>query len=446
MDLLDLDNRRLCAIRQRSQGRCIVFNDQAMPPGTIPPHGRIGVEQSNGSAVLLVDRCSPPTDAPAAIEHWLRTGSARFDDFDELSRWIRGTLAPAYRHPGAAPSSPADQPPDAATSHCQRRRFLDAEALAGELAQQVLGQRPALTVIAEAAVRHVAQVSPRRPLTVLCVGPTGVGKTSSAVDLAEILAAHTGHEWGFVRLDGPELQESHTVARLFGAPPGYVGYGDATPLADTLRANPFSVVLVDEIEKAASSVFRAFISLLDTGRMTDSAGEINAQHAIFLFTSNLAAEGILRDIEASGSLENSDLVDRLTRQHLRQQGVLPELVSRITHLAVFSRLDAATQASIVELAVRRVAATYGVEVAAIDPQVLEELAPETADPAGGVRTLEYRADAVLGTALMEAAKTVPSGPIRLIPGTGSTCGWQPLDVSGTYDGPEMVHRPNHEPG
>ena len=432
MDLLTIDGSRLRAIRQRSRGRCVVIADQAMPPGTIPPRGRIGVEQSGGKVVLLVDRCTPSPGAPPDIERWLRTGSARFGDFDELTRWICDTLTPAYRHHGPSPSR-ADQMPDSGAGHNRRRCFLDAEAVAGELEQQVLGQRPALTVISEAAVRHVARVSPRRPLTVLCVGPTGVGKTSAAACLADVLTGQTGHEWGFVRLDGPELQESHTVARLFGAPPGYVGYGDGTPLADTLRANPCSVVLVDEIEKAASSVFRAFISLLDTGRMTDSTGEINAQHAIFLFTSNLAAEGILRDIAASGSLDDTDLVDRVTRQHLRQHGVLPELVSRITHLAAFSRLDAATRTAIAELAVRRVAATYGLEAAAVDPQALAALAPERADPQCGVRTLEYRIDAALGPVLMEAAETGATGPIRLLQSADATFCWRPFDGPDTRD-------------
>ena len=371
---------------------------------------------------------------PPDIERWLHSGSAQFDDFDELTRWIRDTLAPAYRHRDYSHPSPADHRPDDGADDSRRQCFLEAEAVAKELERQVLGQQPALTVISEAAVRHVARVSPRRPLTVLCVGPTGVGKTSAATCLAEVLSAQTGHEWGFVRLDGPEMQESHTVARLFGAPPGYVGYGDGTPLADTLRANPYSVVLVDEIEKAASSVFRAFISLLDTGRMTGGAGEINAQHAIFLFTSNLAAEGILHDIEADGSLDDADLVDSVTRQHLRQHGVLPELVSRITHLAVFSRLDAATQSAIAELAVHRVAATYGIEAAAIDPQVLGALAPYGADSSWGVRTLEYRTDAALGATLMDAAKSAAAGPIRVVRDAHGTFGWKPFDASETCDG------------
>lgn len=439
MDLLAINSNRLCAIRRRSQGRCVVLPDQAMPPGTTPSRGRIGVEQSGGKAWLLVDRCTPPAGAPPDVERWLRSGSAQFDDFDELTRWIRDALAPAYRQRGGSLSPPADQPPNDGAGDSRRPCFLEAEAIAEELERQVLGQRPALTVISEAAARHVARVSPRRPLTLLCVGPTGVGKTSAAACLAEVLSTQTGHEWGFVRLDGSEMQESHTVARLFGAPPGYVGYGDGTPLADTLRANPYSVVLVDEIEKAASSVFRAFISLLDTGRMTDSAGEINAQHAIFLFTSNLAAEGILRDIEANGSLHDADLVDSVTRRHIRQHGVLPELVSRITHLAVFSRLDVATQAAIAELAVRRVAASYGIEAAAIDPQVLEALAPGRVDPAWGVRTLEYRTDAALGATLMDAAKSGATGPIRLLGGTDSAFSWRPLDATDNRDNTEAAN-------
>ena len=429
MELLSIDNQRWCAIRQRSAEICIVFNDQPMPLGTIPERGRVGVEQCDGEVLLLVDRCTPPSDASPEIDRWLRTGSARFDSFEALDRWIRETLAPTYGCIATLSAAPAGQHPDIETVDCTgRRRFLDAESVAGDLELQVIGQQPAIKVIAEAAVRHVARVNPRRPLTVLCVGPTGVGKTSASSYLAETLTARTGHDWGFVRLEGAELQETHTVARLFGAPPGYIGYGDCTPLADTLRSNQFSVVLVDEIEKAAHTVFRAFIGLLDTGRMTDSRGEINAQHAIFLFTSNLAADGILHDIEAQGSLDDPGLVDRVTRRHLRQHGVLPELVSRITHLAVFSRLDAATQTAITELSVQRVAATYGVEVACIDQAVISALASDPDDTAYGVRTLEYRVDAVLGEALMEAAKSGGSQPIRLSAGSDGGCRWDPGDT------------------
>ena len=432
MDLVSFDSRRLCALRQRSQGRCIVFNDQAMPPGTIPDRARVGVEQDNGGVSLLVDRCTPPAGTPADVGRWLRTGSLRFGDFDALARWLRETLAPVYQQPDSSSSAPADLR--------NRRRFLDAATITGELERQVIGQRPALTTICEAGVRHVARVSPRRPLTILCIGPTGVGKTSAAASLAETLAAHTGHDWGFVRLDGPELQESHTVARLFGAPPGYVGYGDATPLADTLRSNPFSVVLVDEIDKAADSVFRAFIGLLDTGRMTSTAGEIDARRAIFMFTSNLAADGTLSDIDASGSLDDAGLVDRIARRHLRRHGVLPELVSRITHIAVFSRLDAATRAAIAELAVRRVAATYGVEVTSIDPQALTGLASDSTDLASGVRSIEYRADTVLGTTLMQAAQAGTREPIRLVTNSDGEWQWEPADASDSTDGAETSAR------
>ena len=429
MELLSIDSQRWCAIRQRSAEFCIVFNDQPMPLGTIPQHGRVGVEQRDGEVLLLVDRCTPPSDVGPDIDRWLRTGSAHFDSFEALDLWIRETLTPSYGRMATPSAAPAGQHPDLETADCTgRQRFLDADAVAGDLGLQVIGQTPALRVIAEAAVRHVARVSPRRPLTVLCVGPTGVGKTSASLHLAETLAARTGNDWGFVRLEGAELQESHTVARLFGAPPGYIGYGDATPLADTLRSNQFSIVLVDEIEKAAHTVFRAFLGLLDTGRMTDSRGEINAAHAIFLFTSNLAADGILHDIEAQGSLDDAGLVDRVTRRHLRQHGVLPELVSRITHLAVFSHLDAAIRVAITELSVERVAATYGVEVASIDQSVISTLISDLEDTAYGVRTLEYRVDSILGEALMEAARSGAGQPIRLSSDSDGGCCWMPVDT------------------
>ena len=425
MDLLSIDSHRLCAIRRRSRERCIVFDDQVMPPGTVPSHGRVGVEQAGGNVLLLVDRCIPPLDAAPDLRRWLRTGSMRFGSFDELSRWIGETLAPAYGRPGAEPAGSGRQAPAGPCDGGSRRCFLDADALAAEMELQVVGQRPALLVMAEAAARHVARVSPRRPLTIMCIGPTGVGKTSAALSLAEALAVRAGHDWGFVRLDGSELQESHTVARLFGAPPGYIGYGDGTPLADTLRSNPSSVVLVDEIEKAAPSVFRAFIALLDTGRLTGSGEEIRAPHAVFLFTSNIAADAILESIESGGGLHDPGAADRIARRHLRRLGVLPELIGRITHVAAFSHLSAEARAAISELSVHRVAATYGVEVGIIDPDVLASLAPEGTDSAWGARTLEYSTDAALGRALIAAAEHGPGGPIRLSTNPDGGYVWHP---------------------
>jgi ATP-dependent Clp protease ATP-binding subunit ClpC len=201
-----------------------------------------------------------------------------------------------------------------------------------ELHRRVIGQDEAVSVIAESVRRSRAGLSdPGRPTgSFLFLGPTGVGKTELAKALAETLFGGEDH---MIRIDMSEYQEKHTVARLIGAPPGYVGYEEAGQLTEAVRRRPHSVVLLDEIEKAAPDVMNILLQMLDDGRLTDGQGRtVDFSNTVIIMTSNIGASRIL---SVSGSAE--DIRDELIEQV--QLTLRPELFNRIDDVVLFSSLD-----------------------------------------------------------------------------------------------------------
>jgi ATP-dependent Clp protease ATP-binding subunit ClpC len=214
----------------------------------------------------------------------------------------------------------------------ERERLLHLE---DQLHARVIGQDEAVDAVAEAVRRSRAGLSdPRRPVgSFLFLGPTGVGKTELARTLA---AALFGDEDRLVRLDMSEFQERHTVSRLLGAPPGYVGYEEAGQLTEAIRRRPYSVLLLDEIEKAHPDVFNILLQLLDDGRLTDSQGHtVDFSHTVVIMTSNLGADRILSAASSGQSLDSIRewLMARL-REHFR-----PEFLNRIDEIIIFHGLD-----------------------------------------------------------------------------------------------------------
>src|ERR1700680_3006671 len=205
-----------------------------------------------------------------------------------------------------------------------------------ELHTRVIGQDEAVTAVAEAVIRARSGLSdPNRPIgSFIFLGPTGVGKT----ELARALAAYLfDDERAMVRIDMSEYGEKHSVARLIGAPPGYVGYEEGGQLTEAVRRPPVSVVLFDEIEKAAPDVFNVFLQILDDGRLTDGQGRtVDFRNTIIIMTSNIGSHRILgfRDAsETDYALMRATVLDEL-RQHFR-----PEFLNRVDELVVFKALS-----------------------------------------------------------------------------------------------------------
>src|SRR5216110_2296508 len=202
--------------------------------------------------------------------------------------------------------------------------------LAEHLHKRVVGQDDAVTAVANAVLRARAGIKdPNRPIgSFIFLGPTGVGKTELARALAEFLF---DSEQALVRLDMSEYMEKHTVARLIGAPPGYVGYEEGGQLTEAVRRRPYCVILFDEIEKAHPDVFNILLQILDDGRLTDAQGRtVDFKHAVVIMTSNLGADRIQQSARPAGELDGvtEDLMQVL-RQSFR-----PEFINRIDEIIV----------------------------------------------------------------------------------------------------------------
>lgn len=220
--------------------------------------------------------------------------------------------------------------------------------LSDELHKRVIGQEEAVDAVADAIQRSRAGLSdPNRPIaSFMFLGPTGVGKTELAKALAEYMF---NTEASLVRLDMSEYMEKHTVSRLIGAPPGYIGYEEGGQLTEAVRRRPYSVILFDEVEKAHNDVFNVLLQILDDGRVTDSQGRtVNFKNAVIILTSNIGSASILEGMETDPSTVK-DRVTAQVRTHFR-----PEFINRIDEFIIFQGLKKDQIKHIVQLQAARV--------------------------------------------------------------------------------------------
>ena len=257
--------------------------------------------------------------------------------------------------------------------------------LESSLGKRVVGQNEALQVVADAIRRSRAGIAdPDQPSgSFLFLGPTGVGKT----ELCKALAANLfDSETALIRLDMSEYMEKHSVARLIGAPPGYVGYQEGGYLTELVRRKPYSVVLLDEIEKAHPEVFNVLLQVLDDGRLTDSHGRtIDFKNSILVMTSNLGSDLIQNMAGNSGHENIKDSVMTMVSQHFR-----PEFLNRIDDTVVFRGLGPEDIRAIAAIQVARLKARVsdnGITLEVTD-EVMDHLAELGFDPLYGARPLK----------------------------------------------------------
>jgi len=251
------------------------------------------------------------------------------------------------------------------------------------LHQRVVGQDEAIAAVSNAVRRSRSGLQdPRRPIgSFIFLGPTGVGKTELAKALAEFLF---DDEDAIVRLDMSEYQERHTVARMIGAPPGYVGYDEGGQLTEAVRRRPYSVVLLDEIEKAHAEVFNVLLQILDDGRLTDGKGRtVSFTNTVVIMTSNVGSEYI----QEMGT-ENWEAVRERVMQALRQR-FRPEFLNRVDEIVMFHSLSREQLAQIVDIQLgylQELLDTRNITLE-VTPAAREALAAEGWDPVYGARPL-----------------------------------------------------------
>jgi len=294
----------------------------------------------------------------------------------------------------------------------ERKRLSRLEDL---LSMRVIGQDEAVGAVSNAVRRARAGLQdPNRPVgSFIFLGPTGVGKTETARALAEFLF---DDERAMVRIDMSEYMEKHAVARLIGAPPGYVGYEEGGQLTEAVRRRPHAVILFDEIEKAHPDVFNVLLQILDDGRLTDSQGRVvDFRNSVVIMTSNIGSQYILERAGTGSWDEVGEWVRRELHAHFR-----PEFLNRVDDVIVFKPLGRPELEAIVELQLKRVealAAELGVTLE-VTPEAVDLISEEGYDPAYGARPLKRAIQRLLQDplALHLLESEVPEGTrIRISP-------------------------------
>jgi len=254
-----------------------------------------------------------------------------------------------------------------------------------ELAKRVVGQAEAVKAVSTAVRRARAGLQdPHRPIgSFMFLGPTGVGKT----ELTKALAAYLfDDESALIRIDMSEYMEKHSVSRLIGAPPGYVGYDEGGALTEAVRRRPYQVILFDEIEKAHPDVFNVLLQVLDDGRLTDGQGHtVDFRNTLIVMTSNLGSQFLVDQPEGQDTDAVKDQVMAVVRASFR-----PEFLNRVDEIILFHRLLKADMTRIVDIQMGRLAKLLEDRkiVVMLEPKAREWLAEKGWDPAYGARPLK----------------------------------------------------------
>ena len=387
---------RRCVDGLGQQGRSCEFPDCRMPEGCVPRRAVLGFSRRDGAYFLYWrPALRYQGDRPVLAALFARS-AWRFDSYEAMSARLaslrRDVEEPVLR-PFRPPALPAEAPPPAPLWPPLYLRLRD------ELSKRVLGQERAVEAAAFRLYSFAEKRAPARPLSLILHGPTGVGKSELGKALAPALERCCGRGWQSVWTDLNSFTEAHSVHRLTGAPPGYVGYEDQ-PIFEAVRQNPRTVFMFDELEKAHPEVLKVFMSILDEGRCTarkaDERGnrELDFRRCVLVFTTNadLSAAGgrplgFTQERSAPQAAEGpppdspAALAERLfreneeARRNLVRLGVLPEIAGRFSGVIGFQRLSEEARRAVTAKQIAALGREYGLEVVQVDPDTARALTP-----------------------------------------------------------------------
>jgi ATP-dependent Clp protease ATP-binding subunit ClpB len=292
----------------------------------------------------------------------------------------------------------------------EKQKLLNLES---ELHMRVVGQEEAIVAISDAIRRSRAGMQdPKRPIgSFIFLGTTGVGKTELAKALAEFLF---NNENNIVRIDMSEYQERHTVSRLIGAPPGYVGYEESGQLTEAVRRKPYSVVLLDEIEKAHPDVFNVLLQLLDDGRLTDNKGRlVDFKNTIIIMTSNIGSQIIRENLEKVNDRNREEIINKTREQvfDLLKKTIRPEFLNRVDEIIMFQPLTREEITKVVELQtdiIRKMLAKNDMRLT-ITKKAIKHIADIGFDPQFGARPIKR---VIQRSLLNELSKLILDGKVN----------------------------------
>lgn len=367
--------------------RSYEFPNCKMPIGCVPGFATLGFVRQ-GSQYLFYWRPIVVYRGNSRVLAALFSRSSwRFDSFEDMAVRLRSLRKETASPPSVPPLLKTSWPP---LYH----------RLTAELEKQVLGQARAVEAAAFRLCGHVGKANPARPLSLIFYGPTGVGKSELGKALAPALSRCCGREYRAVWTELNTFTQPHSVHRLTGAPPGYVGYEDQ-PIFAAVRDNPFTVFMFDELEKAHPEVLKVFMSILDEGRCTahkvDEAGarELDFRRCVFVFTSNadLSSHNDSRRLGFSlgesaqparsgkPAASPAELAERLfqeneqARRCMVRQGVLAEIAGRFSGFIGFQPLDEAARLAITVKQIMSLGREYGLDIVQVDPITVQALTP-----------------------------------------------------------------------
>ena len=281
-------------------------------------------------------------------------------------------------------------------------------SLENELRKRVACQDEALEIVSDVIRQSRAGLQdPNKPISFIFAGSTGVGKTELAKALAELLF---DDEKAIVRIDMSEYQEKHTISKLIGAAPGYVGYDEGGQLTEAIRKHPYSIVLLDEIEKAHPDVFNILLQVLDDGRLTDNKGRVaNFKNTIIIMTTNLGSELVQKNLEEGKILEKNELNEAMIELMMRT--MRPEFINRIDDIIIFNPLTKDKIKDIVKIQLLReekLLHENGVEVSFDDDNLVKFIAEDSFDIKFGARPIKRF---IQKNVINELAKKIISGDV-----------------------------------